>query len=648
MSHALLIARREIVDRRNVYIGAAVLSVAPFIYQLIPNVRRVLTSEATAMTAVLLAYVFAFAIAIITGSTMIGRDLSERRLGFYLSRPISASALWFGKLIGTATVVSLGFLIVLLPSLAMNGFQWPRTWSIDQSVVLPLALLFFSILVAHAASTVLRSRSAWVVLDAAALVAVAAIWWWGVSRILPVSFRSTLLSIGVTAVTLFITLGLAGLVQLRVGRTDLKRSHRALSLFTWTLLGTLALGVAGYSVWFLRPAVEDLRYIEHAVEVPNGDWLVVQGPLRGRGKDYSPVFLHHIRDGRSIQVGGVAGLQRPVVSGDGRTVVIPSPHASYLQRAEERLVVVSLGSGKPATREIAIARASRPRRPERFPDGRVLPVPGHQPSLSPDGRQLFVPGDTQFQVFSLPDGNSVMSGRAIFPQPVFVSPEIIRIYTLHDRAIIDVDLTRRSMAVVGRLPRAAVSVIPSADGSRLIAVRKLGAGLEDHELTLHDGKSGALIRSIATNVSGEAHFLPDGRFLLFNHLRMAGGQSRGRYSSSLDLYDREGELITQWVYEGELAHPRAVSGDGTKLLVSVRENMFPFTGADTVVIDLVSLREVKRIAGLVPAAGSRSAGLQRAGNLAYDQSRSLWRVDWMTGAKTLVLRGGIAGMGVVD
>lgn len=625
MNHAILIARREIVDRRNVYLGAAVLSVVPFIYQLFPNARRFPIGEASSVTAVLLAYIFAMAIAVITGATMIGRDLSERRLGFYLARPISASALWFGKLIGTAVVVTLGFVIVVLPSLAVNGLQWPSAWRFDQSIAFPIALVFFVILAAHAVSTLLRSRSAWVAFDAAALVAVAALWWWGVSRLLRVWVGDVVFSImGITAAALFLTLGVAGVVQIRAGRTDARRSHRALSIFTWSVLGALAVGVAAYSAWFLSPGVEDLRYVGHAMEVPKSDWVVVQGPVEGRGRDYSPVFLKNTRDGRSLLVAGATGFERPLVSSDGRFVVVPSVHAPYGRRGEDRLVVVNLGSGEPAIRDIAVASTD-----------------SSQLTLSPDGRLLFVPGQSQFQAFSLPDGKLVMSGRGRYmnSKPVFVTPLTVRMYHAVDdgTAITDVDLKLRSMAKVGHLSPGAVEVRPAGDGSRLIGVKKLGAGLRDNELILCDGKSGAPIRSIAKNVSSTARFLPDGRLALFNE-----------NSSSLELYDRDGNLITKWTYSGQVAYPRALSNDGTKLLATIREDSDNWRTADTLVIDLTSLREVKRIADVIPASYPYSAAIQPAGSLAYDQSRSLWRIDWKTGAKTLVMKGHFGGSGVAD
>src|ERR1700748_572845 len=109
---------------------------------------------------------YALALAGALGATVIGKELREGRLSFYFSRPLSGTALWFGKLLAAAILLILAFGIVALPVFLSGGHelaQWTGNPFVFPAAVLGLAAVVF--FVAHGLATTMRSP--WVALDAA-------------------------------------------------------------------------------------------------------------------------------------------------------------------------------------------------------------------------------------------------------------------------------------------------------------------------------------------------------------------------------------------------------------------------------------------------------------------------------------------------
>ena len=116
------VAYREIEQRRNVLAAAIVAAVLPFLAPLLPAVRHDAAAEVRFYTAAFLAFAFAAGLSLLLGTTAIGSDLSQRRLGFYFSRPIGASAIWTGKIAAAWLVVVLATVIVLAPAALADDF----------------------------------------------------------------------------------------------------------------------------------------------------------------------------------------------------------------------------------------------------------------------------------------------------------------------------------------------------------------------------------------------------------------------------------------------------------------------------------------------------------------------------------------------
>ena len=91
MRHALVIARREIAEKRFVLFAALAFAALPFLLAAIPIARGSGgPRDVMDIVAGLLCIGFTLALALILGANVIGRDLSENRLSFYFSRPVSS------------------------------------------------------------------------------------------------------------------------------------------------------------------------------------------------------------------------------------------------------------------------------------------------------------------------------------------------------------------------------------------------------------------------------------------------------------------------------------------------------------------------------------------------------------------------------
>ncbi|MDP9122633.1 MAG: hypothetical protein M3O15_14910, partial [Acidobacteriota bacterium] len=225
---------REIAERRLIVAGAALLSLVPLLTPLLPGQDVHRTSDMRWGTALVLGSVVATVLALVLGGTAIAADLAARRLGFYFSRPLSGWTIWSGKL-GAAAVLAYGAgLLVLLPTLLFEGFPSSRTLAglagpAGQLALAVLSLTLGPLLLAHAVSVIVRSRSAWFLLDLVALAAVAGTAWTAWERLMHQGAGRTLENTyGGFLLLPVLALATASAVQVLVGRTDLHRAHRLL------------------------------------------------------------------------------------------------------------------------------------------------------------------------------------------------------------------------------------------------------------------------------------------------------------------------------------------------------------------------------------------------------------------------------------
>lgn len=334
MKPFLAILGREIAERRLLFLGAAFAGLFPIVLPWLPGLSGQDPAELRGAMALGLAFITTTLLAVVLGATVIARDLSERRIGFYFARPVPGWALWAGKMLGAALLsVGAGALILLLSlpagaKIDPTGYWGPlniagRAGGMYALAAFALLGILLLLAASHAVSLMVRSRSPWLAADLVALSVVATTFWI-TNRRLAQEGAVKILGWGGLGWTVLVlcAVSLAGLVQVTRGRTDLRRGHRLLSLTLWALVIAATLGHAAYARWALRVTPEDLVSISGVSPAPSGSWIAVSGPARGRG-GYAPTFLLDVgSEGseRSIKLPGF-GLpywwRPPLFSQDG-------------------------------------------------------------------------------------------------------------------------------------------------------------------------------------------------------------------------------------------------------------------------------------------------------------------------------------------
>lgn len=404
MKGFLAVLRRELAERWLLALAAFLLGLVPLLAPLLPLGTHRQGPDLRAGTALALALIVSFLLALVLGSTVLARDLAERRLSFYFSRPLPAWAIWAGKL-GGAALLSLGSgLLVLLPSLLLGdrldpGGLWEPGLAWGSRMGLNVALWAGSVLVllltANALGVMIRSRSPWLLLDLAGAAAAVALAWVIGARLLFAGALGALIQgqLGLLA-GLLLSLLAASAVQVIRARTDLRSGHRLLSLTLWPLLGVCLAALWGYSQWVLSAGPEDLVRVESVQPAPAGEWIALQGVARGRA-GFEPVFLLDTSSGRFFRIQTVYGPWGGVMfSGDGR-------RAAWLAPDGRRLYPLT-------AHRLDLDR----------PGARPVPTPatfsGNVPAssvLSRDGRHLASIHDGRVVVEDLESGRLLLSER---------------------------------------------------------------------------------------------------------------------------------------------------------------------------------------------------------------------------------------------
>lgn len=338
MKGFLAVLRREVEERWLLALAALLLGLAPLLAPLLPLGTHRQGPDLRAGTALALALIVSYLLALVLGSTVLARDLAERRLSFYFSRPLPGWAIWAGKLVGAA-VLSLGAgLLVLLPSLLLGdridpGGLWgpglPWGSRLGLNAVLWAGTVLVLLLGANALGVMVRSRSPWLLLDLAAAAATAVLAWTLGARLLVAGAYGALIrgELGLLA-GMLLSLLAASAVQVIRARTDLRRGHRLLSLALWALMGVSLAALWGYTRWVLAVTPRDLVKIEAVQPAPAGDWAAVQGIAWGRA-GYRPVFLFDTSSSRFFRLQTAYGSWGGVTfSGDGRRAVWLVPNGS--------------------------------------------------------------------------------------------------------------------------------------------------------------------------------------------------------------------------------------------------------------------------------------------------------------------------------
>jgi hypothetical protein len=507
---------REVFARRLVFPVAFAAGFVPLLGSLAYGWSRTEAAEGRVLVALVTASAFSLAFAILFGGSVIAGETSEKRISFFFSRPISAAAIWGGKVLAVLVLTLVPAALALVPAFAAG------TSGARQGVVrlggAPGAVfgIFFVVLVlifgAHATVTIARLRSPWVALDlllAPVLVLLVATFFGTLMKhgIATLPLRGFELSpvLPMLAAAVLAALAAASYAQVAAGRTDARRSHGAFSAVLWGILGAVTAALGGYTWWVASAKATNLVTVEGGVSpAPRGAWVAAGGPLgAGRG---SGLFLADTAGNRSLRIRS----GDTVFSGDGARAAWTEERFGFLERERKSdLFVADLASAK-AVVETGLTCGVWCR-----------------VALSPSGRRLAVLDGNTIGAYEISDASNPRQ-LAAFPVSdgsrgfAFVDEDTIRLFPRFYNAvrkdvasaaleITELSLPSKKSSVTGRFEREALPRLRmSADG-------QLFVGVLEKRLTLHDGKTGALLATLSEDLAS-----PRMRFLSGSRVAVAG------------------------------------------------------------------------------------------------------------------------------
>ncbi|MFZ2492649.1 MAG: hypothetical protein WA208_14310 [Thermoanaerobaculia bacterium] len=314
MSHVLVIAARELRERNRIFVAAAAFAVLPFLTALLPGAKTMGRPMMIALTGGLLAVAMGLGVAVSLGASMVGRELSEKRLSFFFAKPVSSGAIWWGKVVASLVAAVMAFAIILIPSLMLGTEVWKKTWTLQPDQLIPITLVSMVVLffVAHVASTMIRSRSALLALDLALLFcAAAALYAIAQPLLSAMALRLLAWTGAAVGIALVLVMAVVPMWQLERGRTDRKRSHAALSLYLWSGVAIVVALAAGFVLWVTTVSPADLTKI-YLAQGPGSGPVLLAGQAANR-MDYNSAFLVR-RDGSTHRLAAPWSL---TFSGDG-------------------------------------------------------------------------------------------------------------------------------------------------------------------------------------------------------------------------------------------------------------------------------------------------------------------------------------------
>ena len=527
MKGFLAVVSLEIVEQRRVFLAAGIAAAGPFIATLLRTPQSNSPAEVRLMVAAFLAFSVAAALSFVLGGTALGRDLSGRRLGFYLSRPIRGAAIYAGKLAGAWAVVLLAAAIVLLPAALLDLPVWRSLIGSEFGTVAAAFVggTFVLLALGSVVSLAVRSRSAWVAADAVALVLwIAAI----VSVALPLAAAQATsllerLALAVASTSAAGFLAAAG-AQVSIGRLDAARGNRARFAVLWGALFLVAAIAFFYVRWLFSPAPADLVFAS-VNSAGSGGWIEVEGAARGRG-GLAASFFYDVETGRSVRAR--TGRQgAALLSRDGSTAVWTEPSSIWPDGPQDIW-----------TCRLAGATLDRIRTP--------ISTRLWNLEISPDGSRIAAIGTSSIDVYELATGRLVaaipQAADERFTRPIFLDRNRLRLFRIPSappaaevEAFGSVEVADFDLAARRRIARSTIAPIRrpfslafDASGERLIAWER------GSSLSLFDAASGNLV-SVLANASWESPsraFLSGGRIVIGE---ASGGLGR------VHLYSRDGE-----------------------------------------------------------------------------------------------------------
>ena len=159
MTDVLVIARREVEEKRMIFIAAVALACMALLMPFVPGMHGS-PREVIGVVSSVFPGGYALAVAALLGASIVGADITTRRMSFYFARPVSGPAIWFGKLLAAVFLIVASYVIVALPALFTGNKS--SLWRIGdaQATLIFAGFAAALFIVGHSLGTMVRSRSA--------------------------------------------------------------------------------------------------------------------------------------------------------------------------------------------------------------------------------------------------------------------------------------------------------------------------------------------------------------------------------------------------------------------------------------------------------------------------------------------------------
>ncbi|MBI4752549.1 MAG: hypothetical protein HY774_28995 [Acidobacteria bacterium] len=455
------VARREVIERRTIFALALVVGLMaiswPFVFGFL-NAENLSSTwpDMSAVSGLFLGLFLSFGVAFLSGVGLFGRDLSEKRIGFYFSRPIPALALWTGKILAGWTLIIGSFLVTLTPTFLVGANPLKGLLELSNNgqgiLLLLLPLLLFGI--GLMASIAFRSRSRWLVFDLVAIPLLLLLLSAGLFPLYRV-YAEDLMFKALIGFGLIAGIGmlLASAISTIQGRTSLIQTHRVISLALCTVLLIGAGSVQVYARWALAVTPADIESVIFGLVIhPN--WVLVGGTISNRER-YYPTFLYNIPTGQmtSLEIGQY-DLPTIACSKDGQRCAWIAP---------SRKLPMFSGS-QPETGMLTILDSTTKTVNQKIQSNLEFSI-GTNLVFSPDGKWLVAASQERvefidFQTRRITNQLTVpfelqKEGFLQVNKAIFVSPEVLRLYRAHPKKqghqILEFNLTTREFKETGFL-----------------------------------------------------------------------------------------------------------------------------------------------------------------------------------------------------
>lgn len=396
MRALLAITARELRERWTLPFALFVWGFVPlFLVRYVDITARPLATIA-AVTA-------AWALALLMGGSVIARDLAEGRLAFFFARPLPWWSIAGGKLLAALLMAIVAPLAGVLPALLFDWNPAKDAEGLGQllsggGLAVKLALLLALVSFGHVATVVYRARSTWAAVDFLLLgcCAVGGVWLFHAFKRLgvvlggpppsPWALLLPLLLIAAVPLT-------AALVQVAVGRSDLQRGHRALSLTFWC--GVLAWLVVLSGMLARERALTPAALSGRGVSGASPDGRLV-GILGSPGGGREAAFVYDTASGRSLRL----GLEYwPAFSADGEHVAWVEEAPFWRQRRPTEIQLARFSGAEVVVETVELTSW--------VPPDAIVGL-----ALSPQADKLAIVQRRTLSVFELPSGRALSSSSA--------------------------------------------------------------------------------------------------------------------------------------------------------------------------------------------------------------------------------------------